>query len=96
MKIKVDPKVYNKDKWRVIDVLSHFNWQEFLYFSETLYMTENNDMILETTCKLNPEYYKEQIENGILSNDDLEEKVEYRLMSVEEADAWIDDVIWEV
>lgn len=44
--------------------------------------------------KLNPEWHKDEVENGVLTKEDLKEKDEYRLMSFEEADAWLNGAVY--
>ena len=96
MVIRVNSKDYEKYNLRLVDSISRFEWQEYIYYTENLYISEDGAYILETMWQLSPEWHKDSIESGMLSEKDLEKKVEYRLMSFEEADAWLDDSIWEV
>lgn len=96
MIITIDGREYEKESLEFIDSIDRFSWQEFIYFTEILYKTEDGEYILETMWQLNPEWHKDEIECGILTEDDLKEKDEYRLMSFEEADAWHRGVVWEV
>ena len=95
MQIEINSKKYDYNKLYLVDTISRFEWQEFVYFTENLYISENGDYILETQWQLNPEFHKDEIESGTLTKKNLEEKVEYRVMSFEEADAWLDDAIWQ-
>ena len=96
MIITINGREHEKENLEFIDSIDHFSWQEFIYFTEILYKTEDGEYILETMWKLNPEWHKGEVESGVLTEEDLEEKDEYRLMSFEEADAWLDGAVWEV
>ena len=96
MIITINGREFEKESLEFIDSIDRFSWQEFLYFTEILYKTEDGGYILETMWQLNPEWHKDEVENGVLTEEDLKEKDEYRLMSFEEADAWLDGAVWEV
>ena len=94
MIITTNGREYEKESLEFIDSIDRFSWQEFIYFTEILYKTEDGEYILETMWKLNPEWRKDEVENGVLTEEDLKEKDEYRLMSFEEADAWLDGAVY--
>ena len=96
MIITINGREFEKESLEFIDSIDRFSWQEFIYFTEILYKTEDGEYILETMWQLNPEWHKGEVENGVLTEEDLKEKDEYRLMSFEEADAWLDGAVWEV
>ena len=96
MIITINGREFEKESLEFIDSIDRFSWQEFIYFTEILYKTEDGEYILETMWQLNPEWHKDEVENGVLTEEDLKEKDEYRLMSFEEADAWLDGAVWEV
>ena len=96
MIITIDGWEFEKESLEFIDSIDRFSWQEFIYFTEILYKTEDDEYILETMWQLNPEWHKDEVKSGVLTEEDLEEKDEYRLMSFEEADAWLDGAVWEV
>ena len=94
MIITINGREYEKESLEFIDSIDRFSWQEFIYFTEILYKTEDGEYILETMWQLNPEWHKGEVESGVLTEEDLEEKDEYRLMSFEEADAWLDGAVY--
>ena len=94
--ITINGREFEKESLEFIYSIDRFSWQEFIYFTEILYKTEDGEYILETMWKLNPEWRKDEVENGVLTEEDLKEKDEYRLMSFEEADAWLDGAVREV
>ena len=96
MIIKIGENTFESNNWEMVDSIDHFAWQEFIYFTENLYKTETDEFILETKFQLNPEWHKDELKNGILTDNDLLPKTEYRLVSGEEADAWLDGAVWEV
>ena len=96
MIITIDGREFEKESLEFVDSIDRFSWQEFIYFTEILYKTEDGGYILETMWQLNPEWHKDEAESGVMTEDDLKEKDEYRLMSFEEADAWLDGAVWEV
>ena len=64
MKITIDEKIYETDNLEIVDSIDKFSWQEFLYFTETLFKTEEGEYILETSWQLNPEWAKRGLEDG--------------------------------
>ena len=96
MIIKVNSKDYEKDNLRLIDSISRFEWQEYIYYTENLYISEDGAYILETMWQLSPLWAKSGIEDGTISQEDLEPKTEYKLMCTEEKEAWLEDSVWEV
>lgn len=96
MFIKIDSKEYEKEKMELLDSIDCFSWQEFDYFTENLYKTLDDEYILETSYRLNRQYHEDEIKNGTLSEDDFAPKTEYRIMSTNEAEAWLEDALWEV
>lgn len=96
MKITIDEKIYETDNFELVDSIDRFSWQEFLYFTETLYKAEEGEYILETSWQINPEWAKSELEDGSMNISELEPKTEYRVMCNEEKDAWLDESVWEV
>jgi len=96
MKITIDEKIYETDNLEIVDSIDKFSWQEFLYFTETLFKTEKGEYILETSWQLNPEWAKRGLEDGTITQDDLEPKTEYKAMCTEEIEAWLNEAVWEV
>ena len=96
MKITIDEKIYETDDFELVDSIDKFSWQEFLYFTETLFKTEEGEYILETSWQINPEWAKREIEDGSMSISELETKTEYRVMCNEEKEAWLEESVWEI
>ena len=96
MLIKIGSKEYNMEKMELVDSISGFNWQEFMYYNENLLKTTDGEYILETNFRLNPQYYADDIEKGFLSEEDLQPQKRYRALSEQEADAWLEESIWQV
>lgn len=96
MKITIDEKIYETEDFELLDSIEKFSWQEFLYFAETLYKTEEEEYILKTSWQLNPEWAKSGLEDGTITQDDLEPKTEYKVMCTEEKETWLDEAVWEV
>ena len=94
MIITINGREFEKESLEFIDSIDRFSWQEFIYFTEILYKTGDGEYILETMWQLNPDWHKDEVENGVLTEEDLKEKDEYRLMSFEEADAWLDGAVY--
>ena len=95
MIIKIGEKTFENNSWEMVDSIDHFACQEFIYFTENLYKTETDEFVLETKFQLNPEWHKDELKTGILTDNDLLPKTEYKLISYEEADAWLDGAVWE-
>ena len=89
MQIEINSKKYDYNKLYLVDSISRFEWEKYNFFIEKLYISEFGEYILETRYQLNRAYPENDIET------DFEEKVEYRVVSFEEADAWLDDAIWQ-
>ena len=68
-----------------------FSWQEFLYLTETLYKTEDGEYVLETSWQLSPQWAKSGIEDGTITQDDLEPKTEYRMICDAELNVWFEN-----
>ena len=96
MLIKIGSKEYGEEKMELVDSISGFNWQEFMYYNENLLKTTDGEYILETNYRLNPQYYADDIEKGFLSEEDLQPQKRYRALSEQEADAWLEESIWQV
>ena len=96
MLIKIGSKEYGEEKMELVDSISGFNWQEFMYYNENLLKTTDGEYILETNFRLNPQYYADDIEKGFLSEEDLQPQKRYRALSEQEADAWLEESIWQV
>ena len=96
MKITIDEKIYETDDFELIDSIDKFSWQEFLYFTETLFKTGEGEYVLETSWQLNPQWAQSGIEDGTITQDDLEPKTEYKLMCLEEKEAWLEESVWTV
>lgn len=96
MLIKIGSKEYGEEKMELVDSISGFNWQEFMYYNENLLKTTDGEYILETNFRLNPQYYADDIERGFLSEEDLQPQKRYRALSEQEADAWLEESIWQV
>ena len=96
MLIKIGSKEYGEEKMELVDSISGFNWQEFMYYNKNLLKTTDGEYILETNFRLNPQYYADDIEKGFLSEEDLQPQKRYRALSEQEADAWLEESIWQV
>lgn len=96
MKITIEEKNYETDNFEHIDSIDRFSWKEFLYFTETLYKTEEEEYILEISWQIDPEWAKNEIEDGLMSKSELESKTEYRIICDEEKEAWLEESVWEV
>ena len=96
MQIEINSKKYDYNKLYLVDSISHFEWQEYIYYTENLFISENGEYVLETSWQLNPKWAKSGIEDGTISQEDLEPKTEYKLMCTEEKEAWLEESVWEV
>lgn len=91
MKIIIDEKAYETEKLELLDSIDKFSWQEFLYLTETLFKTGEGEYILETSWQLNPQWAQSGIEDGTITQDDLEPKTEYRMICEAELDVWFEN-----
>ena len=48
MLIKIGSKEYGEEKMELVDSISGFNWQEFMYYNKNLLKTTDGEYILET------------------------------------------------
>ena len=94
MKITIDKKIYETNDLEIIDCIDKFCWKEFIYFTEILFKTDKGEYILERSWELNPEWAESGIEDGTITQDDLEPKSEYKLMCTEEKEAWLEESVW--
>lgn len=90
MIISVDSKKYEKNHFKMIDSVNDTISAEFIYYCETLYKAPDGKYILEASWQLNPWWHEDELAEGILSEEDMLPKVEYKNLSEKEAEAWLE------
>ena len=94
--IKIDNKTFKKSELEFLDSISYPEFKEFVYYTETLYKSPDGVFIIGTEYQKSAEYYEEELCNGDLTDKDMEQKTEYRIVSAEEAEGFLEDSVWRV
>ena len=91
MEITVDGKKYKKEDLDLIDSINNTS-DEFIYYNQSLYKDPKGKYILETTWQLNPKWCK----NTDFTEQDLLPQEEFRAITPEEAEAFLEEAVWNV
>ena len=94
--ITINDKTFKKSELEFLASIDYPEFKEFNYYTETLYKSHNGVFIIETDYQISAEYYAEELCNGELTDKDMEQKTEYRIVSAEEADGFMEDAVWRV
>lgn len=91
MEIIVDGKKYKKGELDLIDSISNMS-DEFIFYCQSLYRSADGKNILKTTWQLNPRWCK----NTDFTEQDLLPQEEFRVVTDEEAEAFLEEAVWSV
>ena len=91
MEIIVDGNKYKKQELALIDSISNAS-DEFIFYCQNLYKANDGKYILKTTWQLNPKWCK----NTEFTDQDLLPQEDVRVVTDEEADAFVEEAAWSV
>ena len=94
--ITIKDQTFKKSELEFLDSISYPEFVEFVFYTESLYKSSGGEYIIETEYQRSANYYKEELNSDELTLKDMERKTEYRIVSKEEAENFLEDSVWSV
>ncbi|MBQ9921386.1 MAG: hypothetical protein IJO52_04300 [Clostridia bacterium] len=91
MAFMINDVSYDESSLKLLNSISRTEYKEFLFFTETLYKADDDVYILDTHYQKNPIFWEIEEYPG-----DFDQQHEYRIISNQEAEQWLDDSVWYV
>ena len=91
MAFKINDVQYDENNLDLLDSISYPEYKEFIFFTETLYKSDDDIYILDTHYQKSPIFWEIEEYPG-----DFDQQHEYRVLSEQEAEQWLEDAVWHV